>query len=86
MMDELVIEEMSFRAVQQKMDKAFRAAVKRAIKRAKNRPRLLSRRSRALETRGSFWLRDRYTILHDAFDRVGPGRRETMRPSGGFGP
>jgi hypothetical protein len=31
MMDELVIEEMSIRAVQEKMDEAFRAAMQRAI-------------------------------------------------------
>jgi 20S proteasome alpha/beta subunit len=31
MMDELVIEEMSIRAVQEKMDEAFRAAMHRAI-------------------------------------------------------
>jgi hypothetical protein len=31
MMDELVIEEMSLRAVQQKMDEAFRTAMQRAI-------------------------------------------------------
>jgi hypothetical protein len=32
MMDELVIEEMSIRAVQEKMDEAFRVAMQRAIK------------------------------------------------------
>ena len=31
MMDELAIEEMSIRAVQEKMDEAFRAAMQRAI-------------------------------------------------------
>jgi 20S proteasome alpha/beta subunit len=31
MMDELVIEEMSIRAIQEKMDEAFRAAMQRAI-------------------------------------------------------
>jgi hypothetical protein len=38
MMDELVIEEMSMRAIQEKMDEAFRAAMQRAINTGEESP------------------------------------------------
>ena len=65
MMDGVEIEEMSIRAVQEKMDEAFRKRwTKRSVLRcreqsgrAKNTPRRLSRRSRVLETLGLYCLR-----------------------------
>jgi hypothetical protein len=53
MRDELVIEEMTVRAIQEKMDEAFRAAMQRAIDIGEERRRALSRRSRALRIRRS---------------------------------
>jgi hypothetical protein len=45
MRDELVIEEMAVRAIQEKMDEAFRAAMKRAISKGEeNTPTSVSKR------------------------------------------
>ena len=57
MMDELAIEEMSIRAVLEKMDVRVSALqCRERSMRAKNAPQRLSRRNRALESRGSCWV------------------------------
>jgi hypothetical protein len=56
MMNELLIEELSVRATQEKMDEAFRAAMQRAINTgAENTPTAVSK-SRALEIRRLSWV------------------------------
>ena len=59
MMDELVIEEMSIRAVQEKMDEAFRAAMQRAINAGEEHAATVVSKSRVLETRGLYRLDSR---------------------------
>ena len=56
MMDELAIEEMSIRAVQEKMDEAFRAAMQRAINAGEEHAATLVSKKQVLGTRKSFWL------------------------------
>jgi hypothetical protein len=55
MMDELVIEELAVRAIQEKMDDAFRAAMQRAINAGdENTPTVVSKKP-ALEIRRLSW-------------------------------